>query len=153
MSVTAPQGFVAAGAHVGIKPSGNPDLSLVATDDGQPVPAAGTFTRVTPQTLKTLAAPEKGKSHQVALENVDRCARVFIDGTLAAEFQSDWTAADARRQAVADRALAPDQAAQIIRVEVSGPAVLSHLKLFRDLYYTQSGREYPHTANTDRNHT
>jgi hypothetical protein len=113
-------------------------------------PAGGAFNRVTAQTLKSPGVPEKGKSYQVALANVDRCARVFIDGKLVAEFQSDWTAADARRQAVADRALAPEQAAQIIRVEVSGPAVLSHLKLFRDLYYTQSGREYPHTANTDR---
>ena len=45
MSVTAPKGFVAAGAHIGIKPSGNPDLSLVATADGLPVAAAGTFTQ------------------------------------------------------------------------------------------------------------
>ena len=45
MSVTAPRGFVAAGAHVGIKASGDPDLSLVATADGQPVAAAGTFTQ------------------------------------------------------------------------------------------------------------
>ena len=37
MSVTAPRGFVAAGVAAGIKPSGNPDLSLVATADHQPV--------------------------------------------------------------------------------------------------------------------
>jgi len=45
MSVTAPAGFVAAGLHCGIKDSGAPDLSLVATSDGQPVPAAGVFTQ------------------------------------------------------------------------------------------------------------
>jgi glutamate N-acetyltransferase/amino-acid N-acetyltransferase len=45
VSVTTPLGFVAAGGHVGIKASGDPDLSLVATADGQPVAAAGTFTR------------------------------------------------------------------------------------------------------------
>lgn len=44
MSVTAPQGFVAAGVAAGIKASGNPDLSLVATADHQPVTAAGVFT-------------------------------------------------------------------------------------------------------------
>jgi len=44
MSVTAPQGFVAAGLACGIKASGAPDLALVATDDGHPVPAAGVFT-------------------------------------------------------------------------------------------------------------
>jgi glutamate N-acetyltransferase/amino-acid N-acetyltransferase len=45
MSVTAAAGFVAAGIHCGIKEAGDPDLSLVATSDGQPVPAAGVFTR------------------------------------------------------------------------------------------------------------
>jgi glutamate N-acetyltransferase/amino-acid N-acetyltransferase len=45
MSVTAPAGFVAAGLHCGIKDSGDPDLSLVATSDGQPVPASGVFTQ------------------------------------------------------------------------------------------------------------
>jgi glutamate N-acetyltransferase/amino-acid N-acetyltransferase len=44
VSVTAPGGFVAAGRACGIKASGRPDLSLVATADGRPVPAAATFT-------------------------------------------------------------------------------------------------------------
>jgi glutamate N-acetyltransferase/amino-acid N-acetyltransferase len=44
MSVTAAKGFVAAGVHCGVKPSGDPDLSLVATADGRPVPAAAVFT-------------------------------------------------------------------------------------------------------------
>ena len=44
MSVTAPQGFVASGIHCGLKPSGDPDLSLVATTDGRAVPSAAVFT-------------------------------------------------------------------------------------------------------------
>jgi glutamate N-acetyltransferase/amino-acid N-acetyltransferase len=44
MSVTAAAGFVAAGTHCGIKPSGEPDLALVATADGAAVPAAAVFT-------------------------------------------------------------------------------------------------------------
>jgi glutamate N-acetyltransferase/amino-acid N-acetyltransferase len=44
MSVTAASGFVAAGLAAGIKPSGRPDLSLVATADHRPVTAAGVFT-------------------------------------------------------------------------------------------------------------
>jgi glutamate N-acetyltransferase / amino-acid N-acetyltransferase len=44
MSVTAPKGFDAAGIASGIKPSGAPDLALVATSDRQPVAAAGVFT-------------------------------------------------------------------------------------------------------------
>ncbi len=42
--VTAVPGFVAAGIACGIKPSGDPDLALVATGDGMPVAAAGVFT-------------------------------------------------------------------------------------------------------------
>ena len=45
MSVVAPAGFVASGVACGIKPSRDPDLALVATDDGRPVAAAGVFTR------------------------------------------------------------------------------------------------------------
>ena len=45
MSVTAAAGFVAAGIAGGIKASGAPDMSLVATADGAPVAAAGVFTR------------------------------------------------------------------------------------------------------------
>jgi glutamate N-acetyltransferase / amino-acid N-acetyltransferase len=45
VSVTAAEGFVAAGGSVGIKPGGVPDMAVVATADGRPVPAAGVFTR------------------------------------------------------------------------------------------------------------
>jgi glutamate N-acetyltransferase/amino-acid N-acetyltransferase len=44
MSVTAANGFVAAGVAAGIKASGDLDLSLVATADGRPVTAAAVFT-------------------------------------------------------------------------------------------------------------
>jgi glutamate N-acetyltransferase/amino-acid N-acetyltransferase len=42
--VTAVPGFVAGGLACGIKPSGDPDLALLATDDGVPASAAGVFT-------------------------------------------------------------------------------------------------------------
>ncbi len=44
MSVTAVQGFEAGGVASGIKASGAPDLSMVATVDRAPVTAAGVFT-------------------------------------------------------------------------------------------------------------
>ena len=43
MSVTAAEGFVAAGLAAGIKPERR-DIALLATDDGQPVPTAAVFT-------------------------------------------------------------------------------------------------------------
>ena len=44
MSVTAAQGFVAAGCHAGIKRR-KFDMALLATEDLQPVPCAGVFTQ------------------------------------------------------------------------------------------------------------
>ena len=45
MSVVAPKGFVANGVACGVKASGDKDLALVATADGQPVSAAAVFTQ------------------------------------------------------------------------------------------------------------
>jgi glutamate N-acetyltransferase/amino-acid N-acetyltransferase len=44
VSVTAANGYEAGGVACGIKPSGAPDLALVATADHRPVSAAGVFT-------------------------------------------------------------------------------------------------------------
>jgi glutamate N-acetyltransferase/amino-acid N-acetyltransferase len=44
VSVTAVPGFVAGGIACGIKDSGAPDLAIVATEERQPVAAAGVFT-------------------------------------------------------------------------------------------------------------
>jgi glutamate N-acetyltransferase/amino-acid N-acetyltransferase len=44
VSVTAAKGFKAGGVYCGIKPTGVADLSLVATEDNQPVAAAAVFT-------------------------------------------------------------------------------------------------------------
>jgi glutamate N-acetyltransferase/amino-acid N-acetyltransferase len=43
MSITAAEGFVASGAHAGLK-AARRDVALVVTEDGQPVPAAAVFT-------------------------------------------------------------------------------------------------------------
>lgn len=58
MSVTTPAGFVAAGGSCGLKDSGAPDLALVATTDGIPVPTAAVFT-----SNKLTAAPVR-TSHE-----------------------------------------------------------------------------------------
>ena len=70
MSVTAAPGFVAAGVAAGIKASGNPDLSLVATADGKPVAAAGVFTRnkmTAAPVITTRAHLEATAGHAVAV--------------------------------------------------------------------------------------
>ncbi|HET9337233.1 MAG TPA: bifunctional ornithine acetyltransferase/N-acetylglutamate synthase, partial [Sphingomicrobium sp.] len=45
MSVTLAQGFVASGLHAGIKTGERRDMSLLATEDGRPVPTAAVFTQ------------------------------------------------------------------------------------------------------------
>lgn len=68
MSVTAPQGFRAAGVAGGIKPSGDPDIALVATVDGQPVAAAAVFTqnKMTAAPVVTTARHLKATGGQAA---------------------------------------------------------------------------------------
>jgi glutamate N-acetyltransferase/amino-acid N-acetyltransferase len=45
VSVTVAEGFVASGLAAGIKAGGRRDVSLLATDDGKPVPSAAVFTQ------------------------------------------------------------------------------------------------------------
>jgi glutamate N-acetyltransferase/amino-acid N-acetyltransferase len=97
MSVTDPEGFVAAGIACGIKPSGNPDLSLIATDDGRPVSAAAVFT----SNLST-AAPvvvsrahlesSGGKACAVVLNSGNANAATGESGRLDAERMTDLVA-------------------------------------------------------------
>ena len=62
MSVTAARGFVAGGIACGIKDGDEPDLAVVATDDGRPVPAAAVFT----DNLMTAAPVLVSRDHLVA---------------------------------------------------------------------------------------
>jgi glutamate N-acetyltransferase/amino-acid N-acetyltransferase len=59
VSVTAARGFVAGGIACGIKPSGAPDLALVATTDRRAVPAAAVFTT----NLVTAAPVQVSRAH------------------------------------------------------------------------------------------
>ncbi|MGN6369135.1 MAG: signal peptidase I [Phycisphaerae bacterium] len=94
------------------------------------------------------AAPEAGHAYHVALENVDHSVRVFIDGKLVLTRDNPWTAADAL--AVADR-LKEEELTNTnkpeIRVAVGGACTLGHVKVYRDLYYTQSSPTWPRHAN------
>ncbi|MDA8310376.1 MAG: bifunctional glutamate N-acetyltransferase/amino-acid acetyltransferase ArgJ [Actinomycetota bacterium] len=72
MSVTAPEGFVAAGGAVGIKPKGAADLAVVATADGRAVPAAGVFT----QNLAAAAPVQVTRAHLTA--SAGRAAAIVL---------------------------------------------------------------------------
>lgn len=75
MSVTAPAGFSAAGAAAGIKRSGDRDLSLVATTDGRPVPAAAVFTQ-----NKMTAAPVVTTAAHLAVTGGHAAAVILNSG-------------------------------------------------------------------------
>ena len=72
MSVTAAQGFVAAGCHAGIKRRRH-DMALVATDDGRPVTAVGVFTR------NKFVAPPVVLSRSRLAENGGKAAAIIVN--------------------------------------------------------------------------
>jgi glutamate N-acetyltransferase/amino-acid N-acetyltransferase len=73
MSVTAPQGFVAGAVACGVKGIGIPDLALVATEDGEAVPAAAVFTT----NLAAAGPVEVSRSH--LRRNHGRAAAVILN--------------------------------------------------------------------------
>lgn len=95
MSVTAAAGFEAAGVACGIKPSGAPDLALVATADRRPVAAAGVFT-----TNLACAAPVQvsrthlgdGAAAAVVLNSGNANAATGEAGREGARQTCDWVA-------------------------------------------------------------
>lgn len=72
MSVTAPQGFVAAGCHAGIKKR-RYDMALLATADGRPVAAAAVFTQ------NRFFAPPVAVSREKLAANGSRAAAVIVN--------------------------------------------------------------------------
>ena len=94
MSVTAAEGFVASGMHAGIKPA-KPDLALIATDDGQPVPCVAVFT-----TNKFTAPPVDACRDRLAA-NGGRAAGVIVNSGNANAGTGDPGRADAEEMCAA----------------------------------------------------
>jgi glutamate N-acetyltransferase/amino-acid N-acetyltransferase len=72
MSVTAAEGFVAAGCHAGVKKK-RYDMALVATEDRQPVTAVAVFTQ------NKFVAPPVVASRRRLAENGGRAAAIIIN--------------------------------------------------------------------------
>ena len=72
MSVTAAEGFVAAGCHAGIKRR-RYDMALLATDDGKPVPCVAVFTQ------NKFAAPPVEFDRAVLKGNGGQAAAVIVN--------------------------------------------------------------------------
>ncbi len=94
MSITRPKGFVASGVAAGIKASGALDLALVATEDGQPVPTAATFTT----NLAAAAPVQVSREHLRA--SGGRCAGFVVSSGNANAATGSEGRADARRMCV-----------------------------------------------------
>ena len=98
MSVTGPEGFVAAGVAAGIKESGALDVALVAVDPPRPVPGAATFT-----TNKAAAAPvEVSRRHLAATEGLAGAVVLNSGCANAATGEEGRKAAEATCAAVGD---------------------------------------------------
>jgi glutamate N-acetyltransferase/amino-acid N-acetyltransferase len=72
MSITAAQGFIAAGCHAGLKHRRH-DMALFATDDRQPVTTAAVFTQ------NKFVAPPVQLSRRRLAENGGRAAAVIVN--------------------------------------------------------------------------
>jgi glutamate N-acetyltransferase/amino-acid N-acetyltransferase len=72
MSITAAEGFVAAGCHAGIKRR-KFDMALIATDDGQPVACAAVFTQ------NKFAAPPVEMDRATLKANGGKAAAVIVN--------------------------------------------------------------------------
>jgi glutamate N-acetyltransferase / amino-acid N-acetyltransferase len=91
VSVTVPRGFSANGVACGIKPSGELDLSLVATTDGRPVAAAAVYTQ-----NKMTAAPVVTTNAHLTLTD-GRAAAVVLNSGCANAATGVQGLADAQR--------------------------------------------------------
>jgi glutamate N-acetyltransferase/amino-acid N-acetyltransferase len=89
VSVTAARGFDAGGIACGIKPSGAPDLALLATTDRQPVVAAAVFTT----NLVTAAPVQVTRAHVTD----GRAAAVVLNSGNANAATGEQGRRDARR--------------------------------------------------------
>ena len=103
--VTAPQGFTAAAAQAGIKPSGKPDMALVV-NNGPRFDAAAVFTR-----NRVKASPVKLTQQAVAYGAL--CAVLFNSGNANAcnGAQGDADAREAQTYAAAALDVEPAQVA------------------------------------------
>jgi glutamate N-acetyltransferase/amino-acid N-acetyltransferase len=72
VSVTAAEGFVAAGCHAGVKRR-RPDMALVATEDRRPVAAAAVFTQ------NKFFAPPVGVSRRRLADNGGQAAAIIVN--------------------------------------------------------------------------
>ncbi|MCY3961067.1 MAG: bifunctional glutamate N-acetyltransferase/amino-acid acetyltransferase ArgJ [bacterium] len=98
MSVTDVPGFTAAGVTCGIKPSGKPDLAIVATADGAAVSAAGVFTSNKMTAAPVLVCREhlaatKGNAAAVVLNSGNANAATGAQGMADAHQMCQETAA------------------------------------------------------------
>jgi glutamate N-acetyltransferase / amino-acid N-acetyltransferase len=104
VSVTRPAGFVAGGIACGIKPSGNPDLALVCTEDRRPAPAAAVFTanlaKAAPvQVSRKHLDATAGRAAGVVVSSGNANAQTGRDGLAAAERMCELVAAGIGSQA------------------------------------------------------
>ena len=97
MTVLAPRGFVASGVAAGIKPDGELDLALVATESSQPVPVGATFTSnllaaAPVQVCRSHLAGSGGLAAGVVLNSGCANAATGGEGRRAAEITCDHAA-------------------------------------------------------------
>jgi glutamate N-acetyltransferase / amino-acid N-acetyltransferase len=98
VSVVAPQGFAAAGGHVGIKPAGRPDCAIVTCTADHPASAAAVFT----SNLAAAAPVRVSRDHLAASRGLARAIVITSGNANAATGRGGLAGAEALCDAVAD---------------------------------------------------
>ena len=79
--------------------------------------------------------------YAVAMSNVDHQVRFWLDGCLVLQYSPKWTRNDAADFVALEKQNGPE--VPRVYIDVTGAAVLRHVKLMRDIYYTQMRRPDP----------
>jgi signal peptidase I len=112
-------------------------------------PVGGGFTTVPSGaaglTVQASANLEPTRPVKVAMDNCDHAVHFWVDGQELLDYEPDWTDADGHRWV---KQLQASPAPPIASIHVGGACTMGHLKLMRDVYYTNSaisenGDPYP----------
>ncbi len=116
----------------GVAADGNVTLEMLDSASGKYVPIpAGKAGLIMQSSIKL----DPRRPVAVVMDNCDHAVHFWIDGQELIDYEPLWTDADGHRWV---RQLRANPLAPLAAIQVGGPCSLGHLKLMRDVYYTNS---------------
>jgi signal peptidase I len=88
---------------------------------------------------RNLNAIDSGRTYRLAYSNVDHRVQLLVNGTVILDYAPQWT--DTQQRRFLDNIARGEM--PMVAIDVAGRSVFTHVKLLRDLYYTDSAGGYP----------